>query len=129
MNSSAALNLEKLAEELSANHRHFMTSLVNARNRAGLTQAEVAFRMGVSQASVSQFERYDSNPTLATIRRYALAVGVGLRDDVLYSLGQNDWRELAQWRLTEREDSLDPEPIRSDWVMSTRERSPEPCHA
>ncbi len=44
------------------------------RKNRGLTQEQVAERMGVSQPAVAAFERYDANPTLATIRRYALAV-------------------------------------------------------
>ncbi|VXB36195.1 hypothetical protein PSCLAVI8L_130563 [Pseudoclavibacter sp. 8L] len=41
-------------------------------------KAEVGARMGVSQATVSGFEHYDANPTLSTIRRYAMAVGARL---------------------------------------------------
>ena len=39
--------------------------------------------MGISQPSVAAFERYDSNPTLATIRRYALAVEARLQTKVV----------------------------------------------
>ncbi len=45
------------------------------RKKHHLTQADVAERMGVSQPTVAEFERYDANPTLSAIRRYALAVG------------------------------------------------------
>ena len=31
--------------------------------------------MGVTQSTVARFEAYDSNPTLASIRRYAHAIG------------------------------------------------------
>ncbi len=49
--------------------------LVAMRVQHKLKQGVVAERMGVSQSAVSQFERYDSNPKLSTVRRYALAVG------------------------------------------------------
>jgi transcriptional regulator with XRE-family HTH domain len=39
--------------------------------------------MGVTQPSVAAFEREDSNPTLSTIRRYALAVGARISYQVL----------------------------------------------
>jgi DNA-binding XRE family transcriptional regulator len=50
--------------------------LVEARHSAGLTQAEVAKRLGVSQAQVARIEKrgYDAY-TLNTLRRYVQALG------------------------------------------------------
>jgi DNA-binding XRE family transcriptional regulator len=50
--------------------------LVEARQAAGLTQAEVAKRLGVSQAQVARIEKrgYDAY-TLNTLRRYVQALG------------------------------------------------------
>jgi len=42
-------------------------ALRQARQAAGLTQAELARRAGVSQQQVAKVERPDSNPTLATL--------------------------------------------------------------
>ena len=53
-------------------------SLVELRKTQGLTQAQVAERMGRSQPSVSDFERLGGDPHLSTIRRYALAVGASV---------------------------------------------------
>jgi transcriptional regulator with XRE-family HTH domain len=39
--------------------------------------------MGVSQPTVAGFERYDANPTLSTLRRYALAIGARLETRVI----------------------------------------------
>jgi transcriptional regulator with XRE-family HTH domain len=41
--------------------------LRDARSRAGLTQAELARRLGVSQAAVAKLERPRANPTIATL--------------------------------------------------------------
>ena len=60
--------------------------LVALRERHGLTQPDVAERLGMTQSAVSQFERYDSNPTLRSLRRYALAVGARLNIEVI-----DDW--------------------------------------
>jgi transcriptional regulator with XRE-family HTH domain len=49
--------------------------LANARRRAGLTQAELAKRLAISQAAVAQLERADSNPRLATLDRALRAAG------------------------------------------------------
>lgn len=56
-----------------------LDALLNARKEAGLTQAEVAARMGVSQPVLARIESSISSrkhsPTLATLRRYAEACG------------------------------------------------------
>ena len=50
--------------------------LVEARQAAGLTQLEVAKRLGVSQSQVARIEKrgYDAY-TLTTLRRYIQALG------------------------------------------------------
>jgi transcriptional regulator with XRE-family HTH domain len=52
--------------------------LADARRRAGLTQAELAKRLGISQAAVAQLERFDANPRLATLDRALRATGAEL---------------------------------------------------
>ena len=55
--------------------RHaILDKLVKCRRTLGLTQAEVAKRMGVSQPTVSGFETESSDPRLSTLQRYARAV-------------------------------------------------------
>jgi predicted XRE-type DNA-binding protein len=52
--------------------------LAEARHQAGLTQAELAERLGVSQAQVARLERrgYEAY-TLNSLRRYVAALGDG----------------------------------------------------
>jgi len=57
-------------------------SLVAARARAGLTQAEVAERMGTTQSVVARLESGRSTPTWKTLKRYAQATGSRLRVDL-----------------------------------------------
>ena len=45
------------------------------REAAGLTQKELASRLGVTQQAVAQSERWASNPTVELLRRWALACG------------------------------------------------------
>lgn len=66
------------AKQLLRSQRELLQGLVALRHERGMTQAEVANAMGVSQSAVAQFEHYDANPTLGTIRRYALTVGADL---------------------------------------------------
>ena len=63
------------AAQLVENDRALLRRLIQLRGDQGLTQQDVADRMGVTQPTVARFEAYDSNPTLASIRRYAHAIG------------------------------------------------------
>ncbi|HET7329253.1 helix-turn-helix transcriptional regulator [Dyella sp.] len=69
---------DALADEFAA-----LAELVRARQGAELTQADVAERMGVAQASVARLEANAGSrkhaPSMATLRRYADAVGCELR--------------------------------------------------
>jgi HTH-type transcriptional regulator/antitoxin HipB len=62
--------------EEEAAKKELWLQLVEARQAAGLTQAEVAKRLGVSQAQVARIEKrgYDAY-TLTTLRRYVRALG------------------------------------------------------
>lgn len=52
--------------------------LADARRCAGLTQADLAKRLAITQAAVAQLERTDSNPRLATLDRALRAAGFEL---------------------------------------------------
>jgi DNA-binding XRE family transcriptional regulator len=49
--------------------------LIAARSRAGLSQAEVAERMGTSQSTIARLESGRTLPSLRTLDRYARATG------------------------------------------------------
>jgi transcriptional regulator with XRE-family HTH domain len=51
-----------------------LDKLVKLRKALGLTQKDVADRMGVRQPTVSSFENESSDPRLSTLQRYARAV-------------------------------------------------------
>jgi transcriptional regulator with XRE-family HTH domain len=53
--------------------------LVDARRRAGLTQAEVASRAGVSRPSISQYENGRKDPSVSMLDRLIEACGMELR--------------------------------------------------
>lgn len=81
------------AVKLAATNRQLLQNLKKQRQATGLSQEEVAERMDISQSAVAQFERYDSNPTLNTIMRYALAVGADIKVQVLDDTVCSDYRE------------------------------------
>lgn len=80
--NEGATDSDRLALELAREDVHLLERLVCARRDQHLTQGQVAARMGVSQATVSAFERLGNDPHLSTIRRYAWAVGVMVRHHV-----------------------------------------------
>ena len=71
-------DIDKLAERLVESHSNLLDELVLVRKQKGLTQEVIGERMGINTLAVEAFENEDSNPTLSSIRRYALAIGVGI---------------------------------------------------
>ena len=49
--------------------------LIAARTKAGLTQADVAERMGTTQSTVARLEGGKALPSMRSLQRYAQAVG------------------------------------------------------
>lgn len=76
-----------------------------ARNDAGLSQAALAHRLGVSQAAVAKLERPGSNPTIDTL------------DDVLWATG----RQLTL-SAPARRPGVDESLIRQQLELSPAER-------
>ncbi|VFM99466.1 MAG: transcriptional regulator, XRE family [Candidatus Kentron sp. G] len=60
-----------------------LRQMLEARRKAGLSQAQIADRMGTKAPSITRLESSLSNgkhsPSLATLRRYAQAVGCELQ--------------------------------------------------
>ena len=55
------------------------------RAEAGLTQAELAYRMGTTQSAIARMERGGTRPTLETLEKLANAVG----SELLVGVGEN----------------------------------------
>jgi ribosome-binding protein aMBF1 (putative translation factor) len=49
--------------------------MIEARQQAGLTQAEIAARMGTTQSVVARLENARHMPTFNLVSRYAAAIG------------------------------------------------------
>jgi predicted transcriptional regulator len=54
--------------------RELIEQLVAGRRAAGLSQTELAARMGTSQSAVARLERGDADTRLSTVERYAAAL-------------------------------------------------------
>jgi len=49
--------------------------LRTVREEAGLSQAALGARLGITQQAVARAERWDANPTVELMRRWAVACG------------------------------------------------------
>jgi transcriptional regulator with XRE-family HTH domain len=76
------------------------TLLKDARHRAGLTQAELAHRLGISQAAVAKFERPTANPTVETLDSVLRALGQRLILTAEKRLGVDETLVFEHLRLT-----------------------------
>jgi len=65
-----------LAEEF-----EFLDEILKARAASGLTQADVAERIGTTQSAVARLESADAkhSPSIATLQKYASALGYRLQ--------------------------------------------------
>ena len=65
---------EALEEEFS-----LVSAIIEARTRSGLTQEELANRMGAKQSLVARLESGGTMPSTRTLRRFAEATGSRLK--------------------------------------------------
>ncbi|MEX2556874.1 MAG: helix-turn-helix transcriptional regulator [Actinomycetota bacterium] len=61
--------------QAAAERKRLLRELASARRAARLTQSDVAARMKTSTSAVARLERGEMNPTVATLQRFATAVG------------------------------------------------------
>lgn len=76
-----------------------------ARRQSGLTQAQLAERLGTTQSAIARLERPGSNPTVATLADALAATGHGL-----------------DLRPTRRRTSIDEAQLRARLALTPRER-------
>lgn len=69
------LEYDRLDEEFS-----FLDGFLEARSAAGVTQAEIAKRIGTTQSAIARLEsgRGKHSPSVATLQKYAQALGCRL---------------------------------------------------
>lgn len=62
----------------SRNYAHFLNTLREAREKAGITQQEMAARLGETQSFVSKCERGERRMDIVELREFCKAMGVTL---------------------------------------------------
>lgn len=67
----------KVAYDAAGEEFAFLDEVLRARSEAGLTQAEVAARIGTTQSAIARLESAEPkhSPSIATLQKYAKALG------------------------------------------------------
>ena len=79
------------------------TLVRDARQAAGLTQAELGHRLGVTQPTIAALERADSNPRIATLERALRATGHRLTSAAQPLPAPDDTQIVERLRLSPAE--------------------------
>jgi ribosome-binding protein aMBF1 (putative translation factor) len=61
--------------EAALNSRRLLRSLADRRRELGMSQTQVAARMGTSQSALARLEGGEVDPRISTVERYARALG------------------------------------------------------
>ena len=128
MTSVSDESLERRADLLVDARDRLLEGLVRLRKEHKLSQQTVAERMGVSQPTVAAFERYDANPTVSSIIRYAMAVDALLDIKVVDDCGEGvpaTWQMSGAAQATVRVStpSRKTQVVADDWSITQ-----EPAH-
>lgn len=107
--------------------REFLGELVDVRRGRGMSQTNVAEVLGVSPQAISKLERYDADPKLSTLQRYANAVGAIVEITVRPDRGESLQRshDVQAWSVSLtgspvrfRGDSREARTAASRWLTS-----------
>lgn len=81
---------EELKEEF-----ELLDEILKARTEAGLTQAELATRIGTTQSAVARLESSmgKHSPSIGTLRRYASALGYRLQVHLVKEKGRTGFKQ------------------------------------
>ncbi|MDK8463447.1 helix-turn-helix transcriptional regulator [Marinobacter sp. SS13-12] len=80
-----ALENPEVRKEYDALEEEFslIDQLITMRTKAGLTQEDVAKKLGTNKSNISRLERGKSNPSWGTVNKYAAACGFTVRLDAI----------------------------------------------
>ena len=69
-NPDVRKEMERLEPEFA-----IVRAIIDARNKAGLTQEELSKRSGINQANISKLENGNANPSISTLQKLAKGLG------------------------------------------------------
>jgi transcriptional regulator with XRE-family HTH domain len=103
---SRALDRADVKEEYEHLDEEFclLDAFLKARAAAGITQAEVADRIGTTQSAIARLEsgKGKHSPSLATLQKYARALGCRLELRLVRAKEKSDSGKMSTARRTKR---------------------------
>jgi|ERR1022692_208839 transcriptional regulator with XRE-family HTH domain len=82
---------EMALRRMTAQRRDLVAELADQRQSAGLSQTEIAARMGTSQSAVARLEAGAADVRASTLERYAAAIG----SEITWRLGDRPPHEIT----------------------------------
>ena len=101
---------EMALRRMAGERRRLVTELTGQRQAAGLSQTQVAARMGTSQSAVARLEAGEADVRASTLERYAAAIG----SQISWRLQDTGPVAPLPSPLPSRPGPLRPEPVTSD---------------
>jgi hypothetical protein len=102
---------EMALRRMAAGRRRLVGELTAQRQGAGLSQTQVAARMGTSQSAVARLEAGEADVRASTLERYAAAIG----SQISWRLEDTPPREQLPPGGPDRGPGPDPAPGRPSW--------------
>ena len=102
---------EMALRRMAAGRRRLVGELTAQRQAAGLSQTQVAARMGTSQSAVARLEAGEADVRASTLERYAAAIG----SQISWRLEDTPPREQLPPGGPDRGPGPDPGPGRPSW--------------
>ena len=81
------------------NDFEFGNYIYERRCKAGMTQAEMAEQLGVTNKAVSKWETGKSKPTTNTLRKMAVLFGLSIEELLKIREGEKKWRSQRSLSL------------------------------
>lgn len=99
------------------NHMNLGNSLFHARKKCGLSQEEVAQRLGVSRQTVSKWETDETLPDIRQSKKMALLYNLSLDELIDFDIDIREIQEAIQRTSQETEEKI-------DWTSAWRKKYP-----
>lgn len=64
-------------------------AILDARQTSGLTQKELSERTGIAQGDISKLERGNANPSIQTLQRLAVGMGMTIKIEFVPMVAEN----------------------------------------
>lgn len=95
-------------------------NLFNARKKKGLSQEDVAEKLGVSRQTISKWERDETLPDIYQSKKLAVLYGISLDELIEYNVDEKEIQDM----IDQTDDNiLFLPPIKRKWIRQNTQNS------